>query len=49
MKRFISAAAAVIGVIAVAATVYAVLHFGSVNMSRVKTQAYAWRLEHYGP
>jgi hypothetical protein len=49
MEKFISAAAAVIGVIAVAATVYAVVHFGSVNMSRVDAQAYAWRLEHYGP
>lgn len=49
MKKFISAAAAIIGVIAITATVYAVLHFGSVNMSRVSTQAYAWRLEHHGP
>ena len=49
MKKFVSAAMAAIGVIAVAATVYAVLHFGSVNMSRVDAQAYAWRLEHHGP
>ena len=49
MKKIISAAMAVIGILAVAAMVFTVGRFGSYNMSRVSQQAYQWRLEHHGP
>ena len=45
MKRFISAATAVIGIVAVALTIYFVVNFGATNMRRVNEQSARWRME----
>lgn len=43
MKKFMSAAVAVIGIIAISVMVYTVVHFGSVNMSRSQQAYVHWR------
>lgn len=40
---------AILGAIALLWAVAKVVHYGSYNMRRVDAQAYAWKLEHYGP
>lgn len=40
---------AVLGAIALLWMVVKVINYGATNMRRVDTQAYAWKLEHYGP
>jgi hypothetical protein len=42
MKKLIS----IIGVLAVAAFVYFVVHYGAVNMSRTAAENIQWRYEH---
>lgn len=49
MKKFISIALVVVGIISAAWTVKTVYKFGSANMRRVDQAAYQWRLEHHGP
>lgn len=48
MKKF-SNFLAILGAIALLWMVYKVVDYGAVNMRRIDAQAYAWRLEHYGP
>lgn len=48
MKKFMSIMA-VLGAIALLWTAAKVVHYGATNMRRVDAQAYAWKLEHYGP
>lgn len=49
MKKFISVIMAIVGAVAVLWFSYTILHYGTVNMRRIDAQAYAWKLEHYGP
>lgn len=49
MKKFTSIAMALAGAVAVLWISYTILHYGTVNMRRIDVQAYAWKLEHYGP
>jgi hypothetical protein len=48
VKKFTSYLA-IVGAISLLWMVSKVVHYGSVNMNRVDNQAYAWKLEHYGP
>lgn len=48
MKKFTSFLA-ILGAIALLWMVGKIVNYGSVNMNRVDAQAYAWKLEHYGP
>lgn len=48
MKKFTSFLA-VLGAIALLWMVGKIVNYGATNMHRVDTQAYAWKLEHYGP
>lgn len=48
MKKF-TTIMAVLGAIALLWTVGKVVNYGATNMRRVDAQAYAWKLEHYGP
>lgn len=48
MKKF-TTIVAVLGAIMLLWTVSKVVNYGTTNMRRVDAQAYAWKLEHYGP
>ena len=48
MKKF-SNFLAILGAVSLLWMAYTVVHYGAVNMRRIDTQAYAWKLEHYGP
>lgn len=48
MKKFTSFLA-ILGAIMLLWMVGKVANYGAVNMRRVETQAYAWKLEHHGP
>lgn len=49
MKKLISITMALIGAVTMLWASYTIFHYGAVNMRRVEAQAYAWKLEHYGP
>lgn len=48
MKKF-TGFLAILGAIALLWMVGKVVNYGATNMRRVDAQAYAWKLEHYGP
>lgn len=48
MKKFTSLLA-ILGAISLLWMVGKIIDYGATNMRRVDAQAYAWKLEHYGP